>query len=66
MMSHPMSGGKASPLAGQSILHPRAARLTKQSDTRTKRERLTKLFEFLKAYTDLRYRRSGEGVCPAD
>jgi len=27
----------------------------KQTDTQTKRERLTKLFEFLKAYTDLRY-----------
>jgi len=26
-----------------------------QPDTQTKRERLTKLFEFLKAYTDLRY-----------
>jgi len=27
MMSHPKWGGKASPLAGQSILNPRAARL---------------------------------------
>ena len=31
------------------------ARMNKQPNTQTKRERLTKLFEFLKAYTDLRY-----------
>jgi very-short-patch-repair endonuclease len=29
--------------------------MSKQPDTQTMRERLTKLFEFLKAYTDLRY-----------
>jgi very-short-patch-repair endonuclease len=29
--------------------------MNNQPDTQTKRERLTKLFEFLKAYTDLRY-----------
>jgi very-short-patch-repair endonuclease len=29
--------------------------MNKQPDTQTMRERLTKLFEFLKAYTDLRY-----------
>jgi very-short-patch-repair endonuclease len=31
------------------------ARMNKQPDTQIKRERLTKLFEFLKAYSDLRY-----------
>ncbi len=29
--------------------------MNKQPDTQTMRERLTKLFQFLKAYTDLRY-----------
>ncbi len=29
--------------------------MNNQPDTQAKRERLTKLFEFLKAYTDLRY-----------
>ena len=43
--------------------------MNKQPDTQTKRERLTKLFDFLKAYTDRCWRKSDlsepypKGVC---